>query len=256
MKFTILGASGVIGRALVSYLRSSGHDVYAPARGCDGIFRRDLGNVIYAIGLTADFRRKPFETVEAHVSYLKEVLELSKFDTLLYLSSTRVYKGLSEGKEEASICINPRDSSDLYNISKIMGEAVCLNSGREGVKVARLSNVVYGDDGDTDNFIPSLYREARNGSLKLMSPKESAKDYIHIDDVVEVLPKILIQGAEDIYNVASGIKIKNIEWIEKIASEFACKVLFEDSNVMSICFPDVNIDKLKKEFYFSPRSIL
>jgi len=38
-------------------------------------FRIDPGHVIYCIGLTADFRQKPFETIEAHVSKLAEVAQ-------------------------------------------------------------------------------------------------------------------------------------------------------------------------------------
>ncbi len=51
----------------------------------------DLGHAFYCIGLTADFRSRPFETIEAHCGLLKEVLSGSRFSSFVYLSSTRVY---------------------------------------------------------------------------------------------------------------------------------------------------------------------
>ena len=58
MSWTVLGASGAIGRRLVGYLRQTGHVVYTPERGDPGVWTRPLGHVIYAIGLTADFRQR------------------------------------------------------------------------------------------------------------------------------------------------------------------------------------------------------
>jgi len=52
---------------------------------------RDLGHIIYCIGITADFRRRPHDTITAHVTKLQEVLTRTSFESLVYLSSTRVY---------------------------------------------------------------------------------------------------------------------------------------------------------------------
>ena len=81
---------------------------------------------IFAIGLTADFRSRPLDTMDAHVSALAEVLRCGRFDSLTYLSSTRVYAGLPRGCGNATLVVNPSDASDLYNLSKLAGEALCL----------------------------------------------------------------------------------------------------------------------------------
>ena len=83
--FTVLGASGYIGSRLVAHLRAQGHTVWAPARGDAEVFTRPLGHVMYCVGLTADFRTRPFDTVDAHVGLLAEVLRRAQFDSLLYL---------------------------------------------------------------------------------------------------------------------------------------------------------------------------
>src|SRR5262249_3778138 len=125
MKATILGAHGFIGSHLARHLRSKGTEPLLPGKGDQRVFSEHLGHVFYCAGLTGDFRRKPLETIKAHVSYLIDVLERAHYDSLLYLSSTRVYAGLDHAREEATLRVNPLNPGDLYNLSKLTGEAAC-----------------------------------------------------------------------------------------------------------------------------------
>lgn len=255
MNYTVLGASGVIGRHVAAQLRQNGHEVFTPRRGDTSIFERPLGRVIYAIGLTADFRTRPFATIEAHITLLSDILQKADFEALVYLSSTRVYSGAASGHEETALWVNPANPSDLYNLSKLMGESLCLNSGRaNNIRIARLSNVVGGEDADSDNFIPSLLREAKTGSLVLRSAPESAKDYIHINDVANLLIQLTERGINPIYNLASGIQIRHAEWIEKIQAMTQCSVRYEpDAPLLS--FVPIDTTRLQQEFPFAPRSV-
>lgn len=255
--FTIFGSTGYIGSALVNALDSTGQSVFLPTRNDASVYDKNLGHVIYAIGITSDFRSKPFETIDAHICYLRSLLEHTTFESFVYLSSTRVYQGLdiSCASEESNLTVNPNNSSDLYNLSKLMGESLCLCSGKN-VKVARLSNVIgVHHDLASTNFIPSLIKEANNGHIILQSGIDSAKDYIHLDDVVDLLLKISTCGNEKVYNVASGINITHREWIEKIVSLTNASYDF-DSKKESIVYPSINIDRCKKEFNFTPKDLL
>ncbi|MDT8428121.1 MAG: NAD(P)-dependent oxidoreductase [Pseudomonadales bacterium] len=249
MNFTVLGASGMIGRHLVSALQRRGERVFAPVRGDDTVFTRALGHVIYAIGLTADFRNRPYDTVEAHVSYLSQVLQRSRFDSLLYLSSTRVYAGADSTKEDTPLRVQPDNPSDLYNLSKLMGESLCHASSREGVRVARLSNVVGDDDPDSENFVSVLLREARTGHIVLRTALSSAKDYIHIDDAVEILLRIATSGCERVYNVASGRQTTNAEWGERLGEATGC-TLEVAAEAVEYSFAPIDITRLRTEFGF------
>lgn len=253
--FTVLGASGVIGRRLVGALRACGEEVWAPRRGDEAIFKQPLGHLIYAIGITADFRTRPFDTVDAHVCFLARLLGQTSFDSLLYLSSTRVYSGAVHGTEDAVLQVRSQDSSDLYNLSKLMGESLCLASGRSGVRVARLSNVVGGDDADTANFLPTLWREAKAGKIVLRTSLASSKDYIHIDDVVDLLPRIANGGRHAIYNVASGQQISHRQWAERLVDLTGCSVEVV-ADAPEISFVPVNVSRVCAEFGFVPRSVL
>ncbi|MEK7416081.1 MAG: SDR family oxidoreductase, partial [Planctomycetota bacterium] len=255
VKFTVLGGRGVIGRALASSLRGQGHEVEVLGRTDQWNFGVDWGHVIYAVGMTADFRTRRFETVDAHVTVLSKVLQQARFVSLLYLSSTRVYMGASSTVETAPLQVDPSIADDVYNLSKLLGEALCLSDPRSSVRVVRLSNVVGGEDAQSENFIPTLLREASGGAIRLRTALTSAKDYIHIDDVVPLLCQIPMGGAQRLYNVASGMLITHAQWVERIRAATGCSLeVAPDAPVLK--FPVIDVGRIQAEFGFVPRSPL
>ena len=184
MKFTVLGASGFIGSNLVQWLQSQRLPYWAPGRGED-VLSRPLGHVIYCIGVTSDFIERPIDTIQAHVCYLSRILQNCNFTSLLYLSSTRVYGSTTLASEDAAFKVDPQDKSDIYNLSKLTGEALCMAMDHPTVRVARLSNV-YGGNPASPAFLESIIRDAiENGYILLKSDLDSSKDYINIDDVTK-----------------------------------------------------------------------
>lgn len=256
-RFTILGASGTVGQRLVAHLSAAGEEVFAPKRGDDAIFREDLGRVVYCIGVTADFRTRPLETIEAHVTVLHRVLAEARFERLVYCSSTRVYGGAgtddAPAREERALQVDPHSGSDLYNLSKLMGESLCLHASKGRACVARLSNVVGGADEDSENFLPSLLREARAGHIHLRTALDSAKDYIHIDDCANVLARLATGPAQGIYNVASGLRTPHSEWIDAIVAATGARVSVEPG-APRILFPPIDITRIRTECGADPRS--
>lgn len=254
MNYTVLGASGFIGSRLVEVLRDAGHEVYAPAKGSADITGRPLGHVLYCIGMTADFRSRPFDTVRAHVSVLADVLERADFDSLVYLSSTRVYARSASGTEQTPLAIDAADPSDLYNLSKLTGESLCRSCNRPNVKIVRLSNVV-GCDHGSQNFLSTLIREALAGRIELQSDPASAKDYILIDDVVALLPRIAAEGREWLYNVGSGIKVSHRDIVALLARLTECEVAVRPGAPL-IDFPAIDVTRIRSEFGFSAIPVL
>ena len=250
---TVLGASGFIGSHLVKRLDALGSDYQAIGRN-DALPAGPLGQVVYCIGLTADFRSRPFDTVEAHVCKLLAVLRDCRFDSLLYLSSTRLYTGADSTDEETAIRVAPVEPSDLYNASKVMGESLVLNCGRPAY-VVRISNV-YGDDFESDNFLPSIIRDAIVAQkIVLQTSADSAKDYISIDDVVNNLIAIAKSGKERIYNLASGVNVSNNELTGALRDVTGCTVEFAPQ-APSVTFPSIKIERLRAEFDFKPSHVI
>lgn len=250
---TVLGASGFIGSRLSAELQRRGLEVRTPARDAD-LSDEDLGTVFYCIGLTGDAPRRPFETVEAHVEKLSEVLRLCTFDQLVYLSSTRLYLGAPTGNEDEELRIDPKDRGRVFNLSKALGESLVLRDDRPG-RVARLSNV-YGPDWESESFLPAILTAAcRDGAVTIRDAPESAKDYVHVEDVVEVLIRIALDGRERIYNVASGRNVSHRELSEELRRIAGCTIDFE-VDPASLVFPPIDTTRLQAEFPFSPRLVL
>jgi nucleoside-diphosphate-sugar epimerase len=251
---TILGASGFIGRHLVQRLAAAGNDYYAPSREAD-LTKQPLGDVIYCIGLTADFRKRPFDTIDAHVTKLAHLLKECEFDSLLYLSTTRVYKPLGVAvNEDSAIMSNPQDPNDLYNISKIMGESLALSSGRL-VRVARLSNV-FGADWLSQNFLFSLIKDALSSShIHLRTALASNKDYISVEDVVTCLLKIVQGSQSSVYNVASGVNCSHEAIVTSLQQLTGCRVTVA-ADAPTVTFPQIEIERLRNEFNFQPKLLL
>jgi nucleoside-diphosphate-sugar epimerase len=194
------------------------------------------------------------ETARAHVGVLADVLEKGDFESLLYLSSTRVYAGAAGTSEDGALVTNPTHPEDFYNLTKMTGEALCLASGRKGVRVARLSNV-YGGDYASDNFLPSVIRDAVTARhVELRSSLDSEKDYVSIADVVGLLPQIAVCGRQSVYNVASGANTTNRAILEALSKASGCTYAArEDAPVTR--FPVIDISRARREFQFEPQPL-
>lgn len=255
MRFTILGGSGFIGSHLTNYLRESGEDCFVPGRDDRSVFEQELGHVIYCVGLTSDFRHRPFDTVRAHVGFLADILEKSDFESLLFLSSTRVYWRAQNTDEDAPLVVDPGEPDDLYNLSKITGESLCCASGRRNVRIARLSNVIGGGVW-SDDFLGSLIEDAVvRGRIILRTSLDSAKDYVAISDVVRLLPQIASAGANRLYNVASGTNLTNRDLVEALSRICGCPVLVS-ANAPAMRFPQIQIRRIREEFGFNATDAL
>jgi nucleoside-diphosphate-sugar epimerase len=245
MTATVFGGAGFVGRHLASHLRDTGYEVRSVDRGDPSWRGADLGHAFYCIGLTADFRSRPFETIDAHVCVLSEVLRAAKFASFVYLSSTRVYARAEATDEAATIPVKPNEPDDLYNISKLMGEAACLGTGLDNVRVARLSNV-FGAELASSNFLTSVLREAvATKAVHLNTSLESEKDYVWIGDVAQALRAIATGGSEQITNVASGTNTTHREIMDAVSRATGASVHVAP-NAPAIRFPQIATARLDR----------
>lgn len=250
---TVLGAAGFIGSHLVSHLQRAGAELHAPGRE-ESLRGRDLGHIIYCVGLTGDFRERPYDAVDAHVSKLLELVRHSRFESILYLSSARVYlhhEGVA--REDDALRFHPLRSDDLYSLSKGLGESIVLSLGTRG-RVVRLSNV-YGA-GQTGSFLSTILEEAnQRGTITLRSALQAARDYVSVTDVASLLEKMALRGKERIYNVASGEPITNAELVEAIARLTGCSVTVAP-DASPAALPRIDTGRIRAEFGFRPARVL
>lgn len=249
---TVLGGSGFLGGHLMRHLLRAGQDCAAPGRGDASVFSRPLGHVVYAIGLTADFRTRPLETAEAHVCLLRRLLQEGDFLSLTYLSSTRVYAGAASTAETAALRVNPNAPGDLYNLTKLTGEALCLHGGRRGAKVLRLSNVV-GLRPAADTFIDQLLDEGRrSGRVTLRTTPASRKDYLWVDDAAEMIARVAVSPESGIFNIASGEATENRAVVDELRRTLGYEAVFAP-DAAAWDFAAIDIAKAQAAFGFAPR---
>lgn len=206
MGATVVGAAGFVGRRLVQRLTAAGGAPWTPAKGDPELTRRDLGVVYYCAGLTADYDARPFDTVEAHASVVAEILRAGRFERIVYLSSTRLYDGLprTEVDEAEPLVFEPTDPRRVYDLSKALGENLVMTRADGRGRVARLANVYDWEDGAPGFLSEWLIRARAERAIALQSSPFVARDYIHLDDVVDGLIALARSEAAQIVNLASG----------------------------------------------------
>jgi nucleoside-diphosphate-sugar epimerase len=248
MKFTLFGSHGFIGRHFLQFLREQGAEVYTPGRRERVSRGGNLGHVIYAIGLTGNFRKEPRATIDAHVNVIQQMLEQAEFESWLYLSSTRVYGNIPldvVAHENLPIPVQP-SADALYDLSKLLGESLCMREEVRTVRVARLSNV-YGADQNPETFLGSVFAHlAEHRRVLFHEAPASAKDYIAIEDVVRILYQIATAGKHRLYNVASGVSVSHEMLAAGIA---ACGQSVEFSPDAPVrAFPMIGTNRITSEF--------
>jgi nucleoside-diphosphate-sugar epimerase len=254
MKFTVFGAAGFIGSPLVAHLRARGHEVQVPSRDGAEMRGRALGHAIYAIGLTGDFRTRPFDTVEAHVGALARLLEGADYESWLFLSSTRVYgtdPSRATCREDDPITVTP-SADAVYDLSKLLGESLCMALPR--TRIARLSNV-YGAGQGPQTFLGAIVRElGERGEVTIREAPQSSKDYVSLASILPVIESIALRGRHRIYNVASGRPTTHREIAERLAALTGGSVRFAEG-AAARQFPRIDISRIAEEFSFAPSNV-
>jgi nucleoside-diphosphate-sugar epimerase len=251
-RFTILGASGFLGGCLASQLVVAEHQVFQPSRTeLQSLQDQDLGHIFYCLG-TDDARKNPYGAYQSHIAYLAEVLRFSTFTSLTYISSTRIYLGAQSAREDSELKILPNDDNAIFNTMKLAAEQLCFAEGNPAVRVVRLSNVI-GFSPNGISLVPALIKDAlKKQQMRLMISAQSSKDYIAIDDALELLPRIAVEGKLRCYNVASGVNWTLGEIVRIIENEIPSSCEWRH-NAPTVAFPIIDISRIRSEFSYNPR---
>jgi nucleoside-diphosphate-sugar epimerase len=244
--FTVFGGYGFIGSAVSALLEGEGHKV-------DRIGRRnwpapgaDIGNVIFAAGITADFRERLVDTFEMHLVRLHEALRQYRYASFLYLSSARVYAGSGSTQEESALLVRPCDPDHVYNLSKLAAEGLCLAHSHPAIRVVRLSNV-FGAQDASNLFLTAVLREAvTTGSVTIGQAPHSSKDYVPVEAAARSLVQIARRGRHRLYNIASGCNVTHHE-IAGILESAGYAVKFAVGGPAAV-FPPIDVSRVTDEF--------
>jgi nucleoside-diphosphate-sugar epimerase len=225
----VTGATGFIGRHLVSALEAAGHRVQAHSRQHGDISRcppvvDDVRHVFHLAARTfvPDSWSVPASFYEVNVLGTVNVLELCRRTgaSLTFLSSY-VYgrpRALPVSESHPLAAFNP------YSHTKILAEeAVRYYMATFGVQasVVRPFNV-YGP-AQADHFlIPEIVRQLLDPAIEAITVADlrPRRDYIYVADLVSLLLKTVDAGVGGVYNAGSG-ESRNVQWIIDTAGELA-----------------------------------
>jgi len=200
-----------------------------------------------------DFRERPLDAVEAHVCRLERLLRESRFESLTYLSTLGVYRRAgAPAREDDPLPLLP--GSDLYSMSKAMGESLVLSCHPRG-RVVRLASV-YGPDLRSQLFVASVLREVvATGELTLRTALESSRDYVSVYDVAECLVDIATVGRHRVYNVASGRKVSNGQLAARLMGLTGCRVTVTPG-APRVSYPRMDTERVRQEFGLEASDLL
>ncbi len=248
--YTIFGHTGFIGSHLKKKLKY--HKLILPKRD-EIIFKKDLGNIIYCIGSDL-WKKHGYEAFHANLGYIPEIINKNKFSSFNYLSSIKVYGNVQTTEENSMLKINPNDPNAYFMIKKICAESY-LSSQKKKFKIIRLSNI-YGNNFNAPLALSAFIRDSiRLKKINLTINGSSLKDYLSIDDAVNLILLIINKGKKNIYNIASGKRLSLNQITKKIKKITNCKILFSNKN-LKINEPKINTQRIRNEFKFKQSSNL
>lgn len=253
--YTVIGSNGFIGRSIVNYLVGNNEPTIMPDINNDQDFNQPyFGVVIYAIGVTANFRAEMDKTIDAHILKLRKALIMThgKRDKFILLSSTRLYIHNQSTLPNAGIIIHPEVMDDFYNATKVVGESICLS--HENTMVLRLSNVL--GQNPSASFFSDILQQCKTGHVKILSSIKSSKDYILINDVVDAIIKLskISFAAGNVFNIAMGKNTSTEDILDELRLFF--KFTVDDDRSKIYTYGEVDVEKTKSTIFFNPLPII
>ena len=243
-KVIITGANGFIGSHLVKNLSELGVVVFALVDPrFDYSFIKNLGNVtviafslqkleslytderlynsdiIYHLawsGVNANYRNSEEEQLQ-NIKYSMDVLKLAShfhISKVLIPGSAAEFScgdGIITGKEVPA-------PSDIYSATKVATRYLCQIFARQHdiTFIWPLITSIYGPGRDDNNLISYAIKSLIKGEKPSFTKLEQRWDYLYIDDLINALVALGINGKNGVYPVGSGESRKMSEYVEII----------------------------------------
>ena len=145
--------------------------------------------------------------VKATENILNSILETNQKPHFIFSSSREVYGDL---KTEYCFYENSKcNPQNIYGKSKLNAEIIIeKHKNKFPITILRLANVYGGVKDNKNRFIPQLLNSINENSHFKLNGQGKHLDFVHIDDVIEIISKFSTTETNDnhfsIYNIASG----------------------------------------------------
>lgn len=179
------------------------------------------------------------------ISKILDLLNPSIINKIIFTSSSAVYGSISNDKDTSE-----HNNRGIYASLKLSVESMIKNfCYKHNVKlsICRVFNMY----GRNENFsiIKKLDLARKNKlNLKIYNKGNSIRDFIHVDDVVDIYKNLLkINNFFKVYDIGIGRGIKIIEIINKIEID-RNNIIFEKKKVKEVPLAIADNEDIKKIF--------
>lgn len=237
-RVVIIGASGVIGKALtrllldreVPVLTLSSADINllnssAAEQLAHVLYPTDSVVVLSGLPLT---RGRGLEMMVANVEIgltIAEAVAHMPVAQVIYMSSDAVYPRRIEKVHE----LTDTEPSDPYSAMHLLRERIFSNLRSMPVALLRSTQISSSDDAH-DAYGPNRFRRTMFAEqrIALFGKGEETRDHILVQDVAAVIHRCLIHRSQGIINVATGRSLTFAEVANIVASQGSLITKIED----------------------------
>lgn len=273
MKILITGATGSLGRKIIQKLLS-GNEIIALVRNkqkaaglpvklivCDitniPLLKKSIKEIrpeiiIHLAAIVAkDCEKKPDLAQSVNVDVTRELANAAAANDvklLIFSSSAAVYRTdvASKAKEDMA------DPQSVYGKTKHAAELVLkkIAAGSNlNITVLRIFNV-YGPGVD-GSLVNKLVNSDSQNPVRLIDPDNFVRDYIHIDQLTELIEQICIKKPQgfNLVNAGNGLPVSTTELLRQLKAA-GIKPVYKIVKKKSPTYSVANITKLKQLIRF------
>jgi len=145
---------------------------------------------------------------------------------VIYVSSDAVYKDSDAPLTESS-CAEPGSLHGAMHLAR----EVMLRAEFAGPLALLRPTLIYGVDDPHNGYGPNRFRRlaAAGREIILFGGGEERRDHVHVEDVAELIKRIVLRRSTGILNAVSGEVASFRELAEFIAAQFSPRVSIKES---------------------------
>jgi len=262
-KILITGSNGFIGKQIVKHFKKSElvsdfiNSKRVNLQNNKEVMKINKADIVIHLGGKTKKGLNANEYFDNNVLGTLNILEYcikKKIKKMIFVSSY-VYGNPQYTPIDEKHSISPHNT---YTKSKFLAEELCKFYAKNfnlNIIILRPFNI-FGKTLPEGFLISNLFKSAKNNKKITIINKNSKRDFLHIDDFIDVILKVInIDIKFEIFNVGSGNSYSFIEIIKKIEKITAKKINieFKDNNEIMIKDITANISKITNKIKWKPK---
>ncbi|ABX79070.1 NAD-dependent epimerase/dehydratase family protein [Coxiella burnetii] len=226
-RVVVLGANGFVGRALCQRLKQEAVNVLELTRQQVDLLNPDATEqllkqlqasdtlVITAAEASCKNAAMLYRNVRM-MNVVCEVLQKQAIQQVIYISSDAVYADSDQPLTETSVTAPTSLHGVMHLAREMMLQSVCSENN---ISLAILRpSLLYGAEDPHNGYGPNRFRRLADNheSIILFGEGEEQRDHVYIDDVAEIITRVIQRCSRGVLNIATGQVISFKQLAEKV----------------------------------------